>query len=118
MFTEVGLLDDFLQVVEARLVVGQRPQMCSLPLSQREMNSKTTHGVECMMRVAMTHPAHEGPRLQPERDGRVRWSAWLGHINLMNPNPPRLESCTAVSTPPAYQTVRCSATLVVSPVRR
>src|ERR1051325_1320769 len=75
MFTEVGLLDDFLQVVEARLVVGQRPQMCSLPLSQREMNSKTTHGVECVMRVAITHPAHEGPQSQPERDGWVRCGA-------------------------------------------
>ena len=27
--------------------------------------------------VRLSDPAHEGARLQPERDGRVRCSAWL-----------------------------------------
>ncbi len=26
----------------------------------------------------LTDPAHEDFRLQPERDGRVRWSGWFG----------------------------------------
>lgn len=30
-------------------------------------------------RPKLSDPAHEGTRLQPERDGRVRFSAWLGH---------------------------------------
>ena len=30
-------------------------------------------------RPKLSDPAHEGARLQPRRDGRVRCSAWLGH---------------------------------------
>ena len=33
-------------------------------------------------RPKLSDPAHEGVRLQPERDGRVRCSAWLGVTGL------------------------------------
>jgi len=29
-------------------------------------------------RAKLSDLTREGARLQPERDGRVRWSAWLG----------------------------------------
>src|SRR5882762_4252018 len=32
----------------------------------------------CAERQKLSDPAHEGARLQPGRDGRVRCSAWLG----------------------------------------
>jgi hypothetical protein len=34
-------------------------------------------------RPKLSDPAHEGARLQPGRDGRVRCSAWLGDFVFM-----------------------------------
>ena len=33
---------------------------------------------QARLTTKLSDPAHEGVRLQPERDGRVRCSAWLG----------------------------------------
>src|SRR5881396_3635397 len=40
------------------------------------------HGASCRLTTKLSDPAHEGVRLQPGRDGRVRCSAWLGGVGL------------------------------------
>ncbi len=48
------------------------------------MNLKTLSAVRIgpYQRPKLSDPAHEGARLQPGRDGRVRCSAWLNSIRF------------------------------------
>ena len=55
-------------------------------------------GRAAIQRYKLSDPAREGPRLQPEREGRVRCGAWLGSAIMSHPffGPQAREQCQSV----------------------